>query len=113
MDQDQADELFSAFGPVRVKRMFGGVGLFADGLMFGLEAGGVFYLKAGPSNSAAFDAEDLPPFGYDTKTGRRVITSYRRAPERLLDEPDEMQRWAEAALRTAREAEAGRAKRRA
>ncbi|MFC3693815.1 TfoX/Sxy family protein [Chenggangzhangella methanolivorans] len=102
MDQDQADELFAAFGPVRVKRMFGGHGLYADGVMFGLVADDEIFLKAGPSNAPDFDAEGLGPFAYDTKTGRHVMTSYRRAPERALDDPDEMAAWARRSLAAAK-----------
>ena len=108
MDQDRVDELFAAFGPVRIKRMFGGHGLYADGLMFALETRGVLYLKCGPSNEAAFEAEGLEPFGYDTKTGRHVLTSYRRAPEAALDDPDEMATWARGALLAAKAADAAK-----
>lgn len=102
MDQDRADELFAAFGPVRVKRMFGGFGIQADGLMFALEARDALYLKCGDCDAAAFEAEGCEPFAYDAKGGRRVVTSYRRAPERLLDDPDEMAAWARRALEAAR-----------
>ena len=101
MDQERADELFAAFGPVRVKRMFGGHGLYAGGVMFGLVADDEIFLKSGPSNVGDFDAEDLAPFAYDTKTGRHVMTSYRRAPERALDDPDEMAVWARRSLAAA------------
>jgi len=108
MDQARADELFAAFGPVRVKRMFGGAGLFADGLMFALEAGGALYFKTGPSNVGAFEAEGLTAFGYGTKAGRRVLTSYRLAPDRVFDDPAEMERWARSALEAARQTSGAR-----
>ncbi len=38
-------ELFGPMGPVSVRRMFGGAGVFKDGLMFGLLADDVIYLK--------------------------------------------------------------------
>ena len=40
MDPDDIRELFAGFGAVQVRRMFGGAGLFADGVMFGLVSGG-------------------------------------------------------------------------
>ena len=52
-------ELFSAFGPVTVRRMFGGAGIYADDTMFALIADGVIYLKAGDSNAAMFEREGL------------------------------------------------------
>jgi DNA transformation protein and related proteins len=53
----------------------------------------VLYLKADATTVPAFEAENLGPFTYGTKNGRRVLTSYWRAPERLLDDDDEMRDW--------------------
>ena len=46
MDRESLEDLFRPFGPVLIKRMFGGWGIFADALMFGLYARGNLYLKA-------------------------------------------------------------------
>lgn len=105
-------DLLAGAGPVAVKRMFSGVGLFCDGRMFGLVASDVLYLKADETSCAAFDREQLPPFSYATKNGTRSIASYRRAPERLLDDSDEMVTWARAAMAAAGRAAARPARRR-
>jgi DNA transformation protein and related proteins len=81
--------------------MFGGAGIFADGVMIGLIADGVIYLKADEHSSPAFEAEGLGPFTYG-KVGKRVIMSYWRMPERLYDDLDELARWAADALAAAR-----------
>lgn len=88
-------------GPVSVRRMFGGAGVYADGVMFGLIAEDTFYLKADAATKGAFEAEGLSPFAYESH-GRTVAMSYWRIPERLLDDPDEMLSWARAALDVAR-----------
>jgi DNA transformation protein len=98
---DDIQELFSAFGVVAVRRMFGGAGIYADGTMFGLVADGVIYLKADERNAPAFERENLPPFTYETKDGKRGVMSYRRMPERLYDDPDELVIWARDALAAA------------
>jgi len=67
--------------------MFGGAGIYADGTMFALVADGVIYLKADELSTPAFERENLPPFTYETKDGRRGVMSYRRMPERLYDDP--------------------------
>jgi DNA transformation protein and related proteins len=105
---DDIVELFSVFGPVTVRRMFGGAGIYADGTMFGLVAGGVIYLKAGDGNGAMFEREQLAPFTFSKRTGERVVTSYRRMPDRLYDDPEELAAWAGAALTAARQRQAGR-----
>ena len=101
MTADDIQELFSAFGVVAVRRMFGGAGIYADGTMFGLVADGVIYLKADELSTPAFERENLPPFTYATKDGKRGVMSYRRMPERLYDDADELATWARAALAAA------------
>jgi DNA transformation protein len=90
------DQLAS-FGPVTIKRMFGGAGLYREGVMFGLVDGENLYLKADERTREAFEAEGLLPFSYRTKHGTNTLTSYWRAPERCFDDPDEMAAWAERA----------------
>ena len=97
-------ELFAVFGAVTVRRMFGGAGIFADGMMFALVDDGVIYLKADKDTIPAFEREGLGPFTYATKTGTRSLTSYWRIPERLYDDPDELAHWAAQALESARRA---------
>jgi DNA transformation protein and related proteins len=105
---DDIVELFSGFGPVSVRRMFGGAGIYADGRMFALVADGVIYLKAGASNVAMFEREELPPFTYARGTGQGIVMSYRRMPDRLYDDPDELVTWARAACAVANEARRSR-----
>jgi DNA transformation protein len=109
-DPERIAELFAALGPVKCRRMFGGTGIYADGKMFALSYDGSIYLKANDRTAAAFEREGSVPFTYKTKAGRRAVMSYWRLPERLYDEPDELASWARQALRTAREAGKGRAR---
>jgi DNA transformation protein len=109
LDPDHIHELFVGFGTVAVRRMFGGVGLYAGGIMFGLVAGGEIYLKADDETAPRFEAEGCGPFEYGTKTGRRTIASFRKLPERLYDDADELADWAREALAVARRKAADRA----
>lgn len=102
-DPEYVKELFSSFGPVSVRRMFGGTGIFADGLMFGLVADGELYLKADESTIPAFQTEGVGPFEYGARN-RRVVMTYWRAPDRLLDDLDELALWARKALSVAQRA---------
>jgi DNA transformation protein len=95
------EEMLAPVGPVVLKRMFGGYGVFLDGLMFGLVTGGQLYFKTGEADRATFEAEGSGPFTYTKKGGPAVLTSYWQAPERLLDEPDELVAWARQANRAA------------
>ena len=98
MDHEFIRDLFAPFGPVTVRRMFSGAGIFADGLMFGLIARDVIYLKADDGNIADFEREGCAPFTYvrGRKSGRpnQHALPYWRLPERLYDDPDELAAWA-------------------
>ena len=105
-DPEFIRELFSAFGPVSVRRMFSGTGIFADGLMFGLAVRGEIFLKVDDVTRPAFEAEGSKPFVYRRGQGREVALSYWRLPERLMDDPGELARFARTALATAHHAAA-------
>jgi DNA transformation protein and related proteins len=98
---DDIQELFCVFGAVSVRRMFGGAGIYADGTMFALVAGSVIYLKTDDVNTPAFERENLAPFTYETKHGKHGVMSYRRMPDRLYDDPEELASWARDALAAA------------
>ncbi len=82
--------------------MFGGAGIYADGVMFALlSSQGTIYLKVGDGNEADFLRENLPSFAPTTKNGRHAVMPYRQMPERLYDDPDELARWSAKALKAA------------
>jgi DNA transformation protein and related proteins len=115
MSPDDIRELFGAFGPVEVRRLFGGAGIYADDVMFALVHDSVIYLKVDETSLPAFEREQLEPFSYSRRGERASLTSYRRMPDRLYDDPDELVAWARAALAAAgrRGARKGKAKARA
>jgi DNA transformation protein len=108
---DDIRELFSAFGSVEVRRLFGGAGIYADDTMFALVHDGVIFLKVDEQSAPAFDSEGLEPFSYARGGERASLTSYRRMPDRLYDDPDELVAWARIALAAA--GRSGTGKRRA
>ena len=106
MDPEFIRELFTPFRPVTVRRMFGGAGIFCDGLMFALVFDGAIYLKVDDASIPDFEREGSRPFVYTRakspgKIGRASL-SYWRLPERLYDDPEELTVWAERALAIAR-----------
>jgi DNA transformation protein len=105
-DAEYWRELFAAFGPVSVRRMFGGVGIYAEGVMFALIADGIVYLKADDETVPAFEAERSAPFSYVGQNGRHVSMSYWRLPDRLYDDADALAPWARDAFAAARRASA-------
>jgi DNA transformation protein len=102
MDHEFIRELFARFRPVTVRRMFGGAGLFCEGLMFGLVFDGAIFLKVDDASIPDFEHEGSRPFVYTRakspgRVGRHSL-SYWRLPERLYDDPDDLVVWAERAF---------------
>lgn len=97
---DHLKEVFALFGPIRVKRMFGGYGVYHDDLMFGLVADDVLYFKADNETSIAFSERGLPPFEYD-RGGKKTRTSYFQAPDEIFDDAVQAQEWAKRAFEAA------------
>jgi DNA transformation protein len=106
VDPEFINDLFAPFGPVTVRRMFGGAGIYREGLMFALVFDGAIFLKVDDASIPDFEREGSRPFVYTRakspgKIGRASL-SYWRLPERLYDDPEDLARWAERALVIAR-----------
>jgi DNA transformation protein len=99
--KDLVKDLLAEFGPVTIRNMFGGAGVYYDGVMFAILDGDVFYLKTDEASASAFRAEGMEPFTYVTEGKRPVVMSYFEVPPRLLDEPDELVVWTREAYRIA------------
>ncbi len=100
--KDFVTELLGGFGPVTIRNMFGGAGVYADGVMFAILVDDVLYLKADEGSQTAFENEGMAPFIYQAAGNRPVAMSYWEVPPRLLDEPDELASWAREAHRVGR-----------
>ncbi|MDO8838163.1 MAG: TfoX/Sxy family protein [Parvibaculum sp.] len=101
-------EQLEHLGPIRIRNMFGGAGIYLDNLMFGLIAGETLFFKVDERNRADYEAEDSGPFVYEPPSGKTVAMSYYELPERLYDEPDELILWARKALDAALAARAAK-----
>jgi DNA transformation protein and related proteins len=103
-------DMLSPLGRIATRRMFGSVALYSEGLVFALLYKDVLYLKVDQDTRGAFEAEHCGPFNYPLKDGSvQVLDTYHGAPDRLLDEPDELLTWARTAIAAARRIERARA----
>jgi DNA transformation protein and related proteins len=107
---DYVLELLAPVGLVLPRRMFGGVGLFQNGLMFGLIVREELFFKVGDTNRAQYEAAGEGPFTYATKNGTHTLGSYWRCPPDLLDEAETFQAWAHLAIEEALIAARGKPK---
>ena len=103
MDNSDIDEMFSSLGPVTVKRMFGGKGIYHRGLIVAVEFEGELLLKADALSAPAFATAGARRWTYEGRAGKPVAMPYWSVPDAAFDDPDEMARWVrlawEAAMR--------------
>jgi len=93
-------DLMQSVGPVYSKGMFGGHGIFLEGLMFGLVADNVLYLKTDKQTENDFISQNLEPFTY-MKKDKPFKMNYYQAPEETLEDSDKMNPWANTAYAVA------------
>lgn len=104
-------EQLAPLGRIAARRMFGKVGVFCDGIMFGMLAEDVLFLRVDEHNREIFkEASAFAPLRYK-KAGVTIDLAFWRAPDRLIDDPDELVVWARVALEAARRVSAKRPKR--
>lgn len=104
-------ELLSALGSIGARRMFGGHGIYCDGLMFALIADQALYFKCDEATRAQFEAAGCSPFVYSSKS-RKITLSYWSAPEESLESPALALPWGRLALAAALRQSAAPARRR-
>lgn len=95
-------------GELRSRKMFGGVGLYADDQFFALIANGVLYFKVDDSNRADYEARGSGPFRPKGEDGGAM--GYYEVPAEILEKPREAVRWAARSVALARQAPRKRAK---
>ena len=87
-------DLLMPLGGVSARRMFGGYGIYKDGLMLGLVDSERFFLKVDDVTRPTFEAEGLEPFRFTSKAGKVSTMSYFMAPEAALSSSLRMKPWA-------------------
>lgn len=104
-------ELLAPLGAARARRMFGGHGLYLDGLMVGLIAAEQLYLKTDAQTRPRWEAAGGRPFVYTSTRGdvtKTATMSYWTPPPEAIDSPALMHPWARLALEAALRAQAAR-----
>jgi len=81
------------FGVVSARRMFGGAGLYREGLFFGLVADDTLYLKVDDANRADYEAAGMGPFR-PVQEGKSYAMGFYEVPADVLEEPEALARWA-------------------
>ena len=100
------DQLRPVVPGIRVKRMFGAVGLYATDLFFAIVDDDVLYLKVDDTTRPEYEARGMPPF---RPFELHASMNYSQLPEEILEEREALQLWTSRALDVARSAKRSRA----
>jgi DNA transformation protein and related proteins len=95
---------------IRARRMFGGVGIYSNDLFFALIDDDALYLKTDATTQLEFEALGMGPFRPAGDHGETM--GYHRLPDEILENPDDLPHWIDAALTVARQARMRRSRRR-
>ena len=74
------------------RAMFGGVGIYKDGVIFGLIYDNQLYFKVNNANRSRYESADSHPFTYDSN-GKQVQLSYWAVPESVMEDSDAVSDW--------------------
>ncbi|WP_412557885.1 TfoX/Sxy family protein [Thalassospira sp. MIT1370] len=97
-------EILAPLGAIRIKRMFGGFGLYCDGVFFAIVADDVAYLKGDEQTRKAYDDMGMAPFV--VPSGRAQTLSYFEVPGEWIEDGDQLMAFAHMALGAAHRARA-------
>jgi DNA transformation protein len=105
--KDEVLDALQPLGDVWARAMFGGYGLYAGGLFFGLISGSNrLYFKTDPASREPYLARGMTPFN---PTSTQTLYTYYAVPPDIQDDPASLVEWANAAIVVARRARAAQA----
>ena len=91
---DWVAEALAPLGTVTRRAMMGGATLYLDGTIFAIVDDDAVWFKADAVSDAEWDAAGAPRFTYEMGEGRTGSMNYRRAPDDVYDDADELRRCA-------------------
>ncbi len=110
MENVAIEEMFQSLGPVAIKRMFSGKGIYHQGVIIALYLFDEFMLKADAQTAPQFAAAGARQWVYQREGKSPVAMPYWSVPEDAYDDPDEMAKWVRLAFEAGLRAEAAKIK---
>ena len=92
-------DLFRGLPAISTRKMFGGLGIYSEGIIFAvIGPEDALLLKARGPLAADLAAEGCEQWSYEGKSGKAARMPYWSFPESALDDPDEACAWARRSL---------------
>jgi DNA transformation protein and related proteins len=103
-------EQLGALSALRSNRMFGGVGLYSDGLFFGLIDDDTVFFKTDDSNIAPYRERNMPRF-MPFPDRPEAVLGYHQVPADVIEDAETFVDWARRSVAVALAAQARKAAR--
>jgi len=108
---DYAEELIAGFGKVEIRKMFGGAGVYRNGVGFGILDDDTFFIKADTALGAELKKQGSRPWSYSVKKDGTVRDiAYWSLPANAADDGDEASALAKRSFEIAKKAAAEKVK---
>ena len=101
------DDLLGSMPGITSRAMFGGWGLYRDGVTFGIIADDELYFKVGDKNRPQYEKKQSGPFVYESSGKKVTMKSYWKVPADVLEDSHELAEWVSASCHAARVSRAG------
>ena len=102
MTTEEVLDRLAALGEITSRPMFGGVGLYWRGVIFGIVFQDRLYLKVDERSRPEFEARGMGPF---RPNERQTLKSYYEVPPEVLADPEALLSWAREAIRAGQSSE--------
>ncbi len=94
---DYVGDQLRRWSPIGSRRMFGGYGVYRDGVMFGMISGDALYLRSDAETGSDFLAAGFTPFTYARRDRTVTISGLLEVPADILDDAEALAGWADKA----------------
>ena len=84
------------------RAMFGGWGLYRQGVIFGIIADGELFFKVDDQSRPEYEKRGSGPFVYEARGKKRAAKTYWQVPAEIMDDRESLKEWIDTSCRTAR-----------
>ena len=96
-------EQLAGVDQIHARAMFGGVGLYAADVFFGILAADTLYFKVNDSNRSSYESAGMKAF--QPYIDGPMSVSYHQVPAGVIEDPARLTAWARAAIRAGKGAQ--------
>ncbi|MCB9809143.1 TfoX/Sxy family protein [Candidatus Nomurabacteria bacterium] len=76
------------------RKMFGGYGIYHEGIIFGLILDDELYFKVADHNRPDYEVRGSEPFTYTGHKNRKpTVMQYWKVPEEIMEDPEMVEEW--------------------